>query len=83
MTFAEIYAWAKSHVIFLFFDGGVLFLNLNNDDSAFSVLGGKKFWYEMEIKRQSYNSFTLSVRQRDDHLLHDHRRDRVHRFDIH
>ena len=42
MTFAEIYAWAKSHVIFLFFDGGVLFLNLNNDDSAFSVLGGKK-----------------------------------------
>lgn len=41
MTFAEIYAQAKSHVI-LFFDGGVLFLNLNNDDSAFSVLGGKK-----------------------------------------
>ena len=27
---------------FYFFDGGVLFLNLNNDDSAFSVLGGKK-----------------------------------------
>jgi hypothetical protein len=26
-----------------FFDGRVLFLNLNNDDSAFSVLGGKKF----------------------------------------